>query len=377
MIVKKAFKFQLYPTPAQQQQLAIQFGHARFVYNHFRQLREETYQRTGQGLNYEATTKMLPALKQENPWLKEADSQVLQQSLKDLERAYQRWFDMCTGKIAKPVPKPGQKPRKDGKPAGYPRFKSRYGPQSIRYPQRFQVEGNKIYLPKAGWIEAIIHRPLEGQMKNCTVSKTNTGKYIVSIQVEVEIEEPIYEGDTIGLDLGLSSFAITSKGERIDNPRYWRKSEKKLKRLQRALSGKQKGSKAREQARQALALQHEKVANQRRDFLHQTSKRLVEQNQKIALEDLNVKGMMRNHHLAKSIADVGWAEFGRQLDYKGDWYGCHTPKVDRFYPSSKTCHVCGHINETLRLHHRTWVCESCQTLHNRDENAAINLEMAA
>jgi len=253
MLVKKAFKFRIYPNKEQQHQLAIQFGHARFVYNRYRAWREQSYKETGKGLTYHQTAVALTKLKK-NPefeWLKEADSQVLQQKLKDLETAYKNFFA-------------GQ--------AKYPNFKSKRGKQTIRYPQRFKVNGKKIYLPKVGWVNHKQHRPLEGEMKNCTVSKTKSGKYFVTIQCKLDIDEPNFTGSEVGIDLGLNHFATLSTGQKIENPKYLRKAEKKLIKLQRRLSRKKKGSNGWEKARLKVARQHEKISNQRADFLHKASR---------------------------------------------------------------------------------------------------------
>lgn len=210
-------------------------------------------------------------------------------------------------------------------------------------------------------------------MKNLTISKTKSGKYFASIQVERKIDEPIYQGGYTGLDLGLKDFAVTSEGKRFPNPKYFRKSERKLAILQRRLSRKQKGSKGREKARVRVVQLHEKIANQRNDFLHKLSRQLVEENQFIAIEDLNVKGMVKNHSLAKSISDSGWSEFIRQLKYKGDWYGCHIEQINRFFPSSKRCFHCGFINDNLKLSDREWTCPECAYVIDRDINAAQNI----
>ncbi len=354
MLVKKAYKFRIYPNRAQQEALAVQFGHARFVYNWGLNLRRMHYRETGKGLSYRETTDALTRLKRGEgyEWLKEADSQVLQQKLKDLDRAYINFFE--------------------GR-GGYPTFKKKRGQQSIRYPQRFKVKGAKTYLPKVGWVRTIFHRPIEGKMKNLTVSKTKSGKYFISIQCVVEIDEPAYAGGQIGVDLGLIDFITTSEGETVSAPKYLRKAECKLNRLQRQLSRKKKGSAGRRKARLKLARQAEKVANQRRDFQHKLSRRLVEENRLIGFENLNVAGMLKNPRLAKSIQDAGWGEFVRQTTYKGAWYGCHIEKVGRFFPSSKLCSVCGEKHQSLRLSERKWVCIGCGAVHKRDENAAKNI----
>jgi putative transposase len=373
MLIRKGFRFRIYPNQEQQAKLAIQFGHARFVYNHFRALRDQTYQETGQGLNYETTTTLLRMLKQEPDylWLKEADSQVLQQSLKDLQRAYDNWFRMCReGTLPSNKAK---KPRKDGKPRGYPRFKSRHAEQSIRYPQRFKIEDDRIYLPKVGWVKVVVHRPLEGKMKNCTVSKAKSGKFYVSIQCEIEMDDPQPRPGRVGIDLGLIDFVTTSDGVKVQAPKHLRRAERRLKIRQRRLSRKQKGSNGREKARQRIAVDHERVASQRRDLHHQLSRQLVDQHGIISLEDLNIRGMVKNRRLAKSISDAGWYQFVMFLRYKAEWSGGTILNADRFFPSSKLCSECGEKHKALRLSDREWVCLNCDTLHDRDVNAAINI----
>lgn len=353
MLIQKAFKFRIYPTQEQQAALAIQFGHARFVYNMALAARKTHYEEHGKGLNYNDTAYMLKVIKWFVPWLKEADSQVLQQSLLNLDKAFENFF---AGR------------------AEYPGFKKRFQAQSIRYPQRFEVSGSRIKLPKVGNIRVVLHRPIEGKMKSCTVSKTPSGKYFVSILGEVESQDPAPKSGTVGIDLGLKHFAVLSTGEKIDHPQHLRKSERRLKRLQRKLSRCQKGSKGTEKARLALARQHEKIANQRKDFLHQTSRRIVNDFGHIKIENLNVCGMLKNHHLAKSISDSGWGMFGGFLDYKSKWGGGVAERIDHFFPSSKTCSVCGLVNQELQLHHRFWTCEGCGTEHDRDYNASVNIE---
>ncbi len=373
MRIQKAFRYRLYPNQAQQAALAIQFGQARFVYNFGLAARKAHFFEHGQGINYNDTAYMLTVIKRFVPWLKEADSQVLQQALRDLDRAYANYFKKAREGTL-PKPQPGQKPHKDGMPLGYPRFKSKYDEQSIRYPERVTISGSRISLPKVGPVRAVFHRPIKGKMRSCTISKTKSGQYFVSIHCELELEEPLQKPGTVGIDLGLKQFAVLSSGEQIEHPRYLRKSERRLKRLQRALSRTEKGSHGREKARLRLARQHQQVANQRQDFLHQTSRRIVNRFGLIKIETLNVCGLLKNHHLAKSIADSGWSRFGTFLAYKGQWRGSQVERVDRFFASSKSCSVCGWINQELQLHHRFWICEGCHTLHDRDLNAAVNLE---
>lgn len=358
MIVHKTFRYRIYPNKTQQSALAVQFGHARYVYNWGLATRKEHYEQHGKGLSYANTTALLRDLKRTDghAWLKDADAQVLQQKLKDLDRAYKNFFE---------------------KRAKYPRFKSKRSPQSIRYPQRFKFSGNRIYLPKVGWVKVVFHRSIEGAPKNVTVLKTKSGEFYVSIQCEMEAELPDHNGKpAVGVDVGLKHFAALSTGEKIEHPQYLRKSERKLKRLQRRLSRKQAGSANRDKARLAVARQHQHVARQRKDFLDKLSHRLVNEYGVVRLEDLNVRGMVKNHSLAKSISDSGWGEFRRMCEYKAPWYGSGVEKIGRFFPSSKTCHVCGLINDGLRLRHRFWTCEGCGSEHDRDHNAAINIKFA-
>ncbi len=277
---------------------------------------------------------------------------MLQAKIEDLERAYKNFF---------------------AKRAKFPRFKSKRDAQSIRYPQRFKFDENFTYLPKVGWIKTKFHRPLEGRPKNVTLSKTKTGKYFVSIQCEVEMIDPLARDREIGIDLGVKSFLATSEGWKRDNPRHLQQAEKKLKRLHRQLSRRVKGSAGREKARILLARQYEMVANQRRDFLQKLSTKLIGRYGLIGMEDLNVRGMVKNRRLAKAIATTGWGTFRRMLEYKGEWYGSYVHKVDRFFPSSKTCNRCEHVLDDLPLSVREWQCPICGTIHDRDINSAINI----
>lgn len=359
MKVRKAFRYRLYPDAEQRHALAIQFGHARYAYNRALSYREAHYHQHGKGIGYLALKRWLTALKHEPDtiWLKEANAQVLQAKIADLDRAYRNFFE--------------------GR-AKLPTFKSRRDVQTIRYPQdcRFDTTGDastatRTYLPKVGWVKTVFHRPFEGTPKNVTVTKTKSGRYFMSVLCEVEVEDP--NPNTlpgVGVDLGLKHFAVLSTEEKVDNPRHLRRAEERLKRLQRQHSRKKKGSNNQEKARVKLARAYEKVADQRRDFHHKLSRRLVAEHGLVKLENLNVCGMVKNHSLAKSISDAGWGAFGRMVEYKGEWYGTSVERIDRFYPSSKGCSECGLINEKLELHHRFWTCEGCGTEHDRDINAS-------
>ncbi len=356
-MLRKAFRYRLYPNQEQVAALTVQFGHARYVYNWALATRQEHYRQTGKGLPYYELKRRLATLKHEpeHAWLQEADSQVLQAKVQDLERAYQNFF---------------------AHRARFPRFKSRRGAQSIRYPQRFQFNGNRVYLPKVGWVKVVLHRPLEGTSKNVTVSRTKSGEYYVSVQCELEHDVPLHPGGVVGIDVGLKHFATLSTGEKIEHPRYLRKAERRLQRLHRRLSRRKKGGCNREKARVQQARQYEHVARQRADFLHKVSRRLTVAYAVLKLEDLHVAGMVKNHRLAKAISDSGWGAFGRMCEYKAAWRGGRVERVGRFYPSSKTCHVCGWINDHLLLSQRIWTCAGCGTVHDRDHNAALVLASA-
>jgi len=274
--------------------------------------------------------------------------------LRDLDTAYNNFFN---------------------KRAQFPRFKSKRGEQAFHIPQFFKVDGNHLTLPKIGTVKMVVHRPIDGEIRNVTIRKTASGRYFAMLACRVELPEPQPKPGVVGIDVGLKSFLVTSKGEVIEHPRHLLKAEKRLKRLQRSLSRRKKGSNNREKARLLVTRQHEKVANARQDYLHKISRRLVDENQVIYAEDLNVKGMLANHRLAKRIADSGWGELFRQLTYKGAWYGTDFHQIHRFFPSSKRCHVCGFIYQDLRLSEREWVCSECGATHDRDKNAAINIEI--
>ena len=324
MIVRKGFKFRLYPNQAQAELLAVQFGHKRFIYNWRIDQSRERYP------GYTTLADQLPEMKasEEFAWLKAAYSQVLQQALIDLNQAFVNFFE---------------------KRAGYPRFKGKRARQSIRYPQPkadwIAADHRRIKLPRVGWVKVNIHRPLEGVMKNVTVSRTKSGQYFVSINVEVETKEPEVAGGEVGIDLGLCDFVTLSTGEKVESEEYLRKAERQRRRLARWLSRKQPGGRNQEKARLKLARLDAHIANQRRDFHHKLSRKLVE-----------------DHRLAGSIGDAGWSAFAKMLEYKGQWY-----------PSSRTCSACGIVVESLPLNIREWECPECGTIHDRDVNAAVNI----
>jgi putative transposase len=349
----KAYKFRLYPNKEQSAFLAKCFGCARFVYNHFLRLTTDVYAESKKSLRYKEWAKLLTDLKSEFEWLKEVNSQALQQTLKDLESAFVRFFK---------------------KLGGFPNFKKKSNRQSFRVPQHFSIDENGfLRLPKMSPIKMVIHREILGTPKNVTISKTPSGKYYASIITEQDIAHAPLSGDKIGLDLGLKEFAITSKGDKFENPRYLHSSLRRLKIRYRRLSRKAKGSNNRNKSRLTVARIHEKVANQRQDYQQKISLKLVSENQRISAESLNIKGMVKNRKLAKQISDVAWGNFLTMLEYKGDIYGCEVHYVDRFFPSSKRCSKCGYIKQDLTLAIREWECPECKSFWDRDINAALNL----
>ena len=354
-MIRKAYKFRIYPNREQQESLAVQFGHARFVYNKFLSLRtkaKKQYDRTLSRLQMQQVLKQMKRQEQYS-WLQACDSQVMQVKIRDLCVAYEKFFK---------------------KEAGFPRFKSKHDKQSIQYPQRFKVEDGRIYLPKVGWVKLVQHRDIEGKMKNCTVSKTKTGKYFVSIQCEVEHEtQDRSQTPRVGIDLGLTDLIATSDGDKVANPKHLKRAERRLRIRQRRLSRKTKGSNNRNKARHQVAVIHEKVTNQRKDFHHKLSRQLVDQYGHIAFEDLNIQGMLKNRRLSKATQTVGWYQFVQFCEYKQAWAGGTIAKADRWLPSSKMCSTCGDVKKSLKLSERSWVCLACGTNHDRDINASKNI----
>lgn len=352
-------KVPLYPTSEQIVLLAQSFGCARWWWNFGLNKSIETYQETGKGLSQSALNALLPALKkdEETLWLGECYSQILQAVTLNLTMAYRNFFE--------------------GR-ARFPRFKSKHGKQSIQFPQGVKVKDNGLQLPKIGIVKAKLHRPIDGKIKTVTVSLTPSGKYFASILMEVEGELPISstEAKIIGIDLGLSHFAIVSDGSKVskyDNPRHLAKHEKNLKRKQQKLSRKQKGSNSRNKYRKFVAKVHERVSNSRQDFLHKLSRKLVNDSQVVIVENLHVKGMVRNHNLAKAISDAGWGMFTNFLAYKLERKAGKLVEIGRWFPSSKLCSNCYHQIDELPLDVRNWTCPHCGTSHDRDGNAATNI----
>jgi putative transposase len=355
-IFKRAYCYRCYPTDEQKRILARTFGCARWIYNWALALKNQAYQEEGKRLSYNDISACLPVLKQqaETAWLAEVSSVPLQHSLRHLDRAFVNFF---AGR------------------AKYPRFKSKKrDSQAATYTAAaFTWKDGSLTLAKMDTpLDIRWSRPLPaGAMPSTvTVRRDNAGRYFVSFLVEATIVPLPPSPEQIGADLGLTSMVITSKGEKVGNPRFFAADEKKLALAQKRHARKQKGSRNREKARRKVAKVHARIADRRRDYQHKLSTRLIRENQVICVESLAVKNMVQNRSLAKAIADVGWGEFVRQLAYKAQWYGRRLIKIDRWFPSSKRCSCCGYVLEDLDLEVRTWVCPACGTHHDRDVNAA-------
>ena len=355
---KRAYQYRIYPTDEQKQIFARTFGCARFVYNWALSLRTDAYYQEQKRISYAQTSARLTALKKqpEYAWLNEVAAVPLQQSLRHLDKAFTNFFE--------------------GR-AHYPTFKSRHGDQAATYiGTAFKWDGTTLTLAKMDEpLNIVWSRPLPKECKptTITVTKDRAGRYFVSILVEEEIKSLPVVNKQVGLDLGLKSMVITSDGEHVGNPQYFRKDEKKLAKTQRRAAKKKKGSKNRAKAGLKVARLHDKIADRRMDYQHKLSTRLIHENHVFCIESHSFKNMVMNHSLAKSISDVGWSEFVRQLEYKAAWYGRTLIKIEKWYPSSKRCHCCGHVLDSLTLDERFWLCPQCKTFHDRDINAAKNV----
>lgn len=358
MEVKRAYRFRFYPTPEQEMILAKTFGCARFAYNYMLRLRTDAWFKEKKRVGYHETSALLTELKKtpEYAWLHEVSSVPVQQALRHLQNAFTNFF---------------------AKRAAYPTFKRKDGPQSAEYTtSAFKWDGRALKLAKMDaplairWSRTI---PKAAKVTTVTVSKDAAGRYFVSLLCDDVVAKKPASNGKVGVDLGLTHFAILSTGEKIAAPNTFRKYEAKLAKLQRRLAKKQKGSKNRAKARLKVARLHAKIADARRDFLHKLSTRLINENQVIAIESLSVSNMQKNRCLSKSISDASWSEFVRQLEYKARWYGRELIGIDRWYPSSKRCSDCGYTMPKMPLSVREWVCPECGSIHDRDINAARNV----
>ncbi len=358
-VINKSYKIRLYPNKEQKTLLDKHFGCVRFVYNHFLNVRNIEYKTNKVNMSYYDTANELSGLKTNDDFifLNEVNSQSLQWSLRFLDIAFRNFFRGQTK---------------------FPNFKKKSNNQSFKVPvnSTFKLKNNKIIIPK--FKEGITFRgkiELDNLVKfnSVNVSKTPSGKYYATLQGEFNYNPIEQNNNKVGIDLGIKEFLITDNGIKIDNPKYLKKSLKKLKYEQKQLSKKNKGSNNRNKQRILVSLIHEKITNKRMDFLHKLSQKIVNENQVICLENLSVKNMVKNHKLAQSISDVSWSKFIEMLKYKSEWNDRQIVQIDRFYPSSKSCSECHYINDNLTLKDREWTCPSCGTNHDRDINAAKNI----
>lgn len=360
----KAYKFRIYPNKEQQMLLARTFGSVRLVYNHYLEAKTKSYEETGKSMSYTKCTADLVAFKKEKPFLREVDSIALQQALRHLDTAFQNFFR--------------------DKKVGYPKFKSRKqrhdSYSSVCVNNNIRLECGTLVLPKVGKVRIKQHRTIpEGYvLKSVTVSKTPTGKYFASVLFEYEADiQPVEPGNIIGLDFSMHDLFVSSEDEiQVDEQflHYYRKAQEKLARQQRILSHRKKGSHRYDKQRRKVALLHEKIANQRKDYLHKQSRQIANAYDLVCVEDLNMQAMSQALNFGKSVSDNAWGTFLRFLDYKLAEQGKMLVKVDKWFPSSKTCHECGYVLEELSLSTRKWECPVCHAVHDRDRNAAKNIK---
>ena len=351
----KSYKYKIKPTEDQKVLLNKHFGSIRFAYNYFLNERKFEYETNKQSLNYNHNSAALTKLKKQEDfkWLREINSQSLQHSLKGLDDAYNSFFKKRTG---------------------FPKFKSKHNKNSFKVPQFVRVKDGKLIIPKfKDPIKMIQDRKFKGEIRQATLSKTPTGEYFVSILVETDHRKFEKTGKQVGIDLGIKDFVITSDGYKYKNNRFTKTYEKNLKEHQQHLSKKIKGSSKYNEQKLKVAKLHKKITNSRLDNLHKVSTELIKKYDVIFLEDLNIKGMIKNHKLSKHISDASWGKFLTLLEYKAGWNDKQIVKIDRFFPSSKQCNNCGYINQNLKLDMREWDCPSCKSKLDRDLNASKNI----
>lgn len=359
----KAYKYCLLPTDTQKEQLAKYFGCCRFVYNLGLETKIATYASSKKSISFVDMCKQMKELKDtEATWLSECPSQTLQNSLKNLDSAFTQFF----------------------KGSGFPKFKNKNSKQSIQFPQGVSINFEKgtIFLPKLKNVSVVFSRKFKGNIKTVTVSKDPTGKYFVSVlvdnQKELPSKKPVLLETTVGIDMGIKTFATLSDGTSYANIKTLRRNLRRLRVEQRSLTRKRR--KGKEQSKNyhkqkiVVAKLHARISNQRADYLHKISTSIIKKYDTICIEDLNIKGMMSNHKIALAIGEVGWNTFEKMLKYKAEWNGKNIRYIGRFEPSSKICSNCGGINKELKLNHREWTCTKCNTAHDRDQNAATNIK---
>jgi putative transposase len=357
-MILKAFKYELNPNAEQVPLLNKTLGCARFIYNWGLNEKRKAYAQNQLNLSCLDLIKELPKLKKTEgmEWLKEVPSQTLQMALRNLDNAFTNFFK---------------------KKAQYPKFKKKSRHQSFQYPQGVAVLGDRVFLPKIGWCSFWKHRDLLGEIKTVTVSKTPTGNYFISILCDTKFaipkKAPIQKETTVGVDLGIKTFAVLSNGKGFENQKQLTTKLRILRVEQRKLQRCQKGSQNRVRQRLVVAKLHEKIQNQRKDFLHKVSFYLTENFDTICMEDLNISGMMKNSNLSRSIGEQGWGMLNTQIQYKCEWKGKNYIQIGRFAPSSKRCNGCGHIHKDLKLADRVWMCANCNQQNDRDANAALNI----